>query len=299
MRKIIFFTAILSVFLSNSSCEQNRTSESKKGGDSTTTLSAKEHVIPEIPSQISYCDEVIMLDNFDIRERLDRELIINTHYHSSTIQILKRANRYFPEIESALKDAGLPDDLKYVAVIESALAQATSPSGAKGFWQFMPETGLEFGLTINDEVDERLDVYKSTLAATQYLKRAHIKFGDWILASASYNCGMAGLERQLENQQQTDFFSLYLNKETSRYVFRILALKLIMENPQDYGYSLEEDDLYQPVATKSIEVSENISDLNQWAIEHKTNLRLVKVLNPWLISNELKADKIYQIKIPA
>lgn len=232
-------------------------------------------------------------------ERLDRELIINTHFHSSTIQILKRANRFFPEIESALKDAKLPDDLKYVAVIESALSQTTSPSGAKGFWQFMPETAKEFGLVINKDVDERLDVYKSTIAATRYLKRAYAKFGDWILASASYNCGMAGLDRQLKNQAQSDFFSLYLNKETSRYIFRILALKLIMENPSDYGYFLDEDDLYQPVKIKMIEVRESVSDLNQWAIDHKTNLRMIKVLNPWLISNQLNVDKLYQIKIPA
>ena len=259
----------------------------------------KGHLIPKIPEKLTYCGVAIPLDNFDIRERLDRELIINAHFHSSTIQILKKSGRFFPEIERILKEENVPDDIKYVCVIESALAQATSPTGAKGFWQFMPETGKEFGLEISSEVDERLDVEKSTRAACEYLKRAYTNFDNWILASASYNCGVGGLSSVINEQEQTDFFNLYLNTETSRYVFRILALKIIMENPASVGFELSEDELYQPIAVKEVTVNESIKSLSAWANQQGTNLQMIKVLNPWLVGNSLTMKgKEFTLKIP-
>lgn len=253
----------------------------------------------KLPEEITYCGEKIKLDQFDIRERLDKELIVNTYYHSSTIQILKRANRYFPTIEKILKEEGAPDDLKYVCVIESALLQATSPSGAKGFWQFMKGTAKEYDLEVTKEIDERMHVEKSTRAACDYFKTAHRKFDNWVMASASYNCGVAGLKRKVDEQEQSDFFDLYLNRETSRYVLRILALKIIMENPQDYGFYPEKMELYEPVTVRKIEVKEDIANLSKWANKQGSNLRLLKVLNPWLVSNKLTCyGKTYYIELP-
>lgn len=253
----------------------------------------------KLPMEITYCGERIALDQFDIRERLDKELIVNTYYHSSTIQILKRANRYFPTIERILKEEGVPDDLKYVCVIESALLQATSPSGAKGFWQFMKGTAKEYELEVSKEIDERMHVEKSTRAACDYLKTAHRKFDNWVMASASYNCGVAGLKRKVDEQEQSNFFDLYLNRETSRYVLRILALKIIMETPEEYGFYPEKMELYEPVAVRKVKVNEDIANLSKWANKQGANLRLLKVLNPWLVSNKLTCNgKTYYIELP-
>jgi hypothetical protein len=258
----------------------------------------KNHTI--LPSEMSLFGEKIFLNGFDVRERLDKEVIVNTYYHSSTIQILKKANRYFPMIEKILKEEGIPNDMKYLCVIESALNQATSPSGAKGFWQFMPAAGKENGLKINKEVDERFHVEKSTRAACSYLKTAKRNFKDWILASASYNCGVGGLKRVMKAQQAENFFELYMNRETTRYVFRIMALKLLMENPTAYGFDPSVMELYQPVETRKIEVKKSIVDLAAWARKNGSNLRILKVLNPWLISNKLTVSgSTYIIELPA
>lgn len=259
-----------------------------------------EESFPEIPEKMSLFGEEIHLDNFDIRERLDKEVIVNTYFHSSTIQILKKANRYFPMIERILAEQGIPDDMKYLCVIESALNQATSPAGARGFWQFMPAAGKENGLLINKEVDERFHVEKSTLAACKYLKTARRNFDDWILASASYNCGIGGLKKVLKAQQGDNFFDLYMNRETTRYVFRIMALKLLMENPTAYGFNPDKMELYEPVKTRQLTIEESISDLAVWAKENGSNLRMLKVLNPWLISNKLTVSGTsFTIELPA
>jgi len=256
-------------------------------------------MLPEIPEKMSLFGEEILLDNFDVRERLDKELIVNTYFHSSTIQILKKANRYFPMIEKILAEEGVPDDMKYLCVIESALNQATSPSGAKGFWQFMPAAGKENGLLITKEVDERFHIEKSTRAACSYLKTARHNFNDWILASASYNCGIGGLRKVMKAQQAEAFFDLYMNRETTRYVFRIMALKLLMENPAAYGFDPNKMELYKPIETRKVKVEESIEDLALWAKENGSNLRMLKVLNPWLISNKLTiSDKTFTIELP-
>lgn len=294
--KSISLAALIFCFVS---CDSSMNQADSKEIPTITSGSGTGHIIPSIPEKMTFCGIEIPLNNFDVRERLDRELIINAHFHSSTIQILKKSGRFFPEIERILKEEKVPEDLKYVCVIESALAQATSPTGAKGFWQFMPETGKEFGLEITDEIDERLDVEKSTRAACNYLKKAQKKFDDWILTSASYNCGVNGLSRVIEEQAQSDFFHLYLNQETSRYVFRILALKIIMENPASVGFEITPEEKYQPVAVKELKVNEEIQSLSAWANEQGTNLQMLKVLNPWLVGNSLTPkNKTFTLKIP-
>lgn len=277
----------------NHSIKQNLYSDINEGQMSKLT-------IPQTPKSMTFCGETIYFDDFDKQERLDLELIINTHYHSSTIQLLKRAKRYFPEIEKTIKKEGLPEDIKYIAVIESGLKQATSPSGAKGFWQFMTPTAKEYGLEISNQVDERKNISKSTEAAMKYLTLSYQKFNDWKLAISSYNCGIGGLKKQIEKQQTNHFFDLFLNPETSRYYFRALALKLIMENPEKFGFHLSETDLYQPIPTKSIKITSSIDNLMIWAKENGTSYQKLKILNPWLISDKLKVNKkIYFIKIPA
>lgn len=271
----------------------------KSEDDAEVQVAESVEGLPKIPKKMSLFGEEIELDNFDIRERLDKEIIVNTYYHSSTIQILKKANRYFPMIEKILEEEGVPNDMKYLCVIESALNQATSPSGAKGFWQFMPAAGKENGLLISKEVDERFHVEKSTRAACDYLKTAKRNFKDWILASASYNCGIGGLRKVMKAQQAEKFFEIYMNRETTRYVFRIMALKLLMENSASYGFDQAKMELYEPIETRKIVVEESIPDLALWAKENGSNLRILKVLNPWLISNKLTvSDTTFTIELP-
>ena len=256
-------------------------------------------LMPNLPTEMRFGGQKIKIDNFDIQERLDKELIVNTFYHSSTIQSLKRANRFFPTIEKILKEEGVPEDFKYLCLIESGLKQAVSRSGAKGFWQFMPTTGKEYDLIIDSEVDERLDVEKSTRAACQYLKDANAKFDDWLLTSAAYNRGIGGITKDLERQGVDNYFDLHLNNETSRYMFRILALKLIFENAQDYGFDKDNMSLYEPVQTRSIAIDESIDNLMLWAFENGSNYRMLKILNPWIISDKLTFKSTpYTILLP-
>jgi membrane-bound lytic murein transglycosylase D len=198
----------------------------------------------ELPDTLSFAGELVPLHSPDLRERLDRELLVNTYWQSNMMLLLKRANKYFPTIEKILKEEGVPTDLKYLSVIESGLENAISPAGAKGFWQIMRTTGKEYGLEVNSNVDERYHIAFSTQMAAQYLKKAKDKFGSWTLAAASYNRGMSGIQRNLNAQKVESYFDLLLGKETSRYVFRILAVKEIIENPSKYGYVFDDTDLY-------------------------------------------------------
>ena len=244
---VICFSIIITLL---QSCEQSIKKNQKEESPIVRVNSAKKTML--LPDSVSFCGRTVYLSNFDVRERLDKELIVNINRHSATIQYLKRANRFFPKIEQQLKENGIPEDMKYLCVAESGLAQVTSRSGALGFWQFMAATAKEFGLARDHEVDERLHVKKSTSAACEYLKKANTKFNDWFLTAAAYNRGQGGIERDLEDQQVTSYFDLHLNEETSRYVFRILALKIVMENPENYGFELEKSELYKPVQTKSV-----------------------------------------------
>jgi hypothetical protein len=253
-----------------------------------------------LPTQIDFAGEKTPLHIVDVRERLDREMVINTNLHSSTTLILKRANRAFPVIEPILKKYGVPDDFKYLAVIESGLANVVSPSGARGVWQFMPLTAKEQGMEVNDFVDERYHLEKSTEAACRYLLDAKNKFGNWTLAAAAYNGGMGGINKQLTNQQVSDYYDVLLTEETSRYVFRILALKEIMLNSAKYGFEIPNEQLYHPIEVKKIEVDSTITDLATFAKEQGINYKILKLHNPWLRDKKLenKSKKSYTIEIP-
>lgn len=264
-----------------------------------TKLVPKREVV-SLPSAIDFAGEKTPLHVADVRERLDREMIINTNLHSTTTLILKRANRTFPIIEPILKKYDIPDDFKYLAVIESGLANVVSPSGARGVWQFMPETAKEKGMEVNDFVDERYHLEKSTEAACKYLIEAKNKFGSWTLAAAAYNGGMGGINKQITNQQVNDYYDLLLTEETSRYVFRILALKEIMKNPVKYGFDLPKESLYHPIEVKKITVDSTITDLASFAKTQGINYKILKIHNPWLRDKSLanKIKKEYVLEIP-
>lgn len=255
----------------------------------------------DVPKTMSFAGEEVPLNIPDVFERFDRELHINSYMHNSTIFIMKRAGRWLPQIEPILKANGIPDDFKYQALIESALLNDVSPRGAVGFWQIMDDAGKELGLEIRDDVDERYDPLKATEAACKYLKKAHAKFGNWTLAAASYDRGMSGLDRALDNQKVKSYYDLFLNDETSRYVFRLLAIKEIMEHPAKYGFNIGEAAKYKPEAVRYVEVNETVKDLVDFSIAQGTSYKLLKRLNPWLRDDKLKVKKgkVYKIALPA
>jgi hypothetical protein len=252
------------------------------------------------PVEVDFAGEKAPLQITDVRERLDRELLINANLDATTALIIKRANRAFPIIEPILAKYGVPDDFKYLAVIESGLVNAVSSAGARGVWQFMPDTAKEKGMEVNDIVDERYHLEKSTEAACRYLLSAKDKFGSWTLAAASYNGGMSGITKKIEEQKVSNYYDLALTEETSRYVFRILALKEIMKQPAKYGFSIFSSDLYAPIPTKIIEVDSTITDLASFAMSQGINYKILKIHNPWLRDKKLvnPTKKRYEIMIP-
>jgi membrane-bound lytic murein transglycosylase D len=254
----------------------------------------------KLPDTLSFASEKIPLQSPDLMERLDRELLVNTYWQSNMMLMLKRANKYFPTIEKILSEEGVPTDLKYLSVIESGLNNVISPAGAKGFWQIMRTTGKEYGLEVNSNVDERHHITLSTRMAAQYLKKAKDKFGSWTLAAASYNRGMSGIQRNLNAQQVESYFDLRLGQETSRYIFRVLAVKEIIENPSKYGYVFEDKDLYYPVPVRLHGLDTAISNLTSFASKMGVNYKILKIHTPLLLQNHLnnKSRKYYEIAIP-
>lgn len=256
--------------------------------DSMTFVEGMNYAMPvPIPDSVSFAGESVPMDIFYVREQLDRELTVNTYWHSATILSLKRAARWFPVIEPILAKNGIPADFKYLALIESGLMNVISPAGATGVWQFLEKTGKEYGLVINKEVDERYDVTKSTEAACAYLNKSFIKFGNWTLVASSYNAGQGRIDETIYKQQVRSYYQMFLPDETSRYIFRILALKCIFENPIRYGFKVAPGDLYPVINTKTMKVMQSIDDLPTFAREHKTTYRMLKELNPWLRSDKL------------
>lgn len=253
-----------------------------------------------MPETISLAGEEVPLQLVDIRERLDRELLVNTYWQSNTLLYIKRSKKWFPIIEPILKKNGVPEDFKYLALIESGLTQVVSPAGAVGFWQIMEGTGKDLGLEINSEVDERYHVEKATEATCKYLKDAYEQFNSWTLAAASYNMGRNGLNRQLNKQMVNDYYDLLLNEETGRYVFRILAAKTILSQPEDFGFNYRQKDLWKNIETKTLAVDTSINNLAQFAIDQKINYKVLKGLNPWLRKNQLvnTKGKTYEILVP-
>lgn len=252
-----------------------------------------------LPDNLSFCSEPVPLNDQDVRERLDRELLINTYWQSQTLLIIKEFNKIKPIVEPILKEYGIPEDFIYLAAAESGYRNLVSPSKAAGIWQFLEETGKSYGLEINNEVDERYHFEKSTIAACKYLQKSYQKFGNWTMAAASYNMGLTGLDEVSFSQKQTNYYDLHLSTETSRYVFRILALKEILRSPSKYGFMISETDLYKPYAFKSISIDTAIASLTDFAALYKMTYKELKILNPWLRSNMLtnKSTKSYQLKI--
>jgi len=264
------------------------------------TINSNTEPTKNFPMKIDFAGEEVPTYMADVYERLDRELVTNTNYHTNTTLVLKRANKVFPIIEPILKKHGIPDDFKYLAVIESSLVNAVSPAGARGVWQFMPATAKEKGLEVTDDVDERYHLVKSTEAACLYLKDAKEKFGSWTLAAASYNGGMNGVQRQLESQGVSSYYDVLLNEETSRYVFRILALKEIMSHSTEYGFRLSKEGLYNEVPVKLVEVDSSVTDFALFAKSQGINYKILKLHNPWLRDKKLDnpKNKKYIIEIP-
>lgn len=255
---------------------------------------------PDVPKSMSFAGEKVPLERSDIREQLDRELLYNYYNHYSTIYILKLADRYFPLIEPMLKANGIPDDFKYLCIAESALQNQTSRAGAVGFWQFMPATAPQYGLEVNDEVDERYNVAKSTDAACKYFWQAYKKLGSWTAAAASYNMGQGGYNSQATFQQNSEYYKLLLPEETMRYVFRILAFKQLIGEAQRFGYIVGKSDTYKPYKTRTVTVTSSIPNLAQYAIDNGTTYRMLKQLNPWLRDRKLtvRSGKSYDIALP-
>ncbi len=257
-------------------------------------------ISPSVPDNLDFCGEGVPLENYEVYERIDREIIVNTYFHSATIIEMKRANRWFPVVEPILKANGIPDDFKYLMVAESGVANVASPAGATGYWQFIESTALEYGLEVNSEVDERLNLEKSTEAACKYLHDADSLFGNWTMAAASYNMGFINTQKQIERQKANNYYNLVLNSETSRYVARIVAIKEVMTHPKKYGFDIKQRDLYNQMPYEVVRVNGPVNDLADFAFDNGINYKTLKLYNPWLKDNTLtnKERKVYSIKIP-
>lgn len=257
-------------------------------------------ISPKIPNSIKIFGEGVPLENFEVYERVDREILVNTYWHSATILAIKRAARWFPVIEPILKQNNIPDDFKYLAVVESNLENVVSPAGATGYWQFIKSAAKQYGLEVTEEADERYDVIKSTEAACRYLNTAYKMFGNWTMTASSYNAGMSGIDKWSGLQQTTNYWNLVLGSETSRYVSRIIAMKLIMENPSAYGYDLKDEDLYKPLKFKEVELNTSVESFADYATTLGINYKTLKLYNPWLRDTKLKVKNgvTYKIKIP-
>jgi peptidoglycan lytic transglycosylase D len=256
---------------------------------------------PMLPSGIDFSGEVAPLDRWDVREKLDRELLVNSYLHGSVLYILKLSGRYFPVIEERLRANGVPDDFKYLCIAESSLQQnALSSVGAASFWQFMKDTGPRYGLEINDEVDERFNVVKATDAACHYFKDAYAKFGSWTAAAASYNCGQGGYSSQVDFQGSSNYYDLIFPDETNRYVYRILALKFLLSHARSYGFIIDASDQYPPLKSRIVVVDKSIDNLADFARENHTSYKMLKIYNPWLRAHKLtvKGGKSYQVELP-
>jgi len=252
------------------------------------------------PESISFAGENVPLNEPEVYERLDREIHSNTYFHSNTILYFKRANRWFPIIEPILEENGIPNDFKYLALIESGLQNVVSPAGATGYWQFLEGTAKEYGLEINAEIDERYHVEKSTIAACKYLNEAFEKYGSWALVAASYNTGMNRISSELERQKADSYYDLLLNNETGRYVFRILAVKQIFENPTQYGFNIRTQDLYPELEFEMLSINGEVTSFADFAHEKEISYKILKYFNPWLRRSYLKnpSNKEYLVKIP-
>jgi hypothetical protein len=275
--------------------------EEKKSITNEEDYSQERYYAPEIPQTVYFCGEKVDLTNYYLRERYDRELLSFSYWHSQIFLMIKRANKYFPVIESILKTEGVPDDFKYLALIESSLdPRAISASKAAGIWQILPETAKEYGLEVSDDVDERYNLEKATVMACKYLKKTYEQTGNWTTAAASYNAGRGKVKSQISVQKTDNYFDMLFGEETNRYVFRMILAKQILSDPQKWGFYLKKEDLYYFIDYKTIEVDYPIPNLTNFAKIYDSNYQLLKDANPWLRTNKLdnKSKKTYWIKVP-
>ena len=292
---------MIAVILAGSVLFINARSDSVEQDEDLAGPEDKYSVYPvDIPAELEFAGEQVPINYFDVREALDRELLVNTYWQSHTMLLIKRANRFFPVIEPILLEKGLPEDLKYIAVAESDLTNAVSPARAVGFWQFVKPTAVEYGLEVNDEIDERYHLERSTAAACDFLKKSYEVYGNWTMAAASYNMGRRGLNSQVERQKQDNYYDILLNEETGRYIYRLLALKLILNDPAKYGFHVEQEDLFHLIPCHQVTVEGPVEDFADFAEEHGINYKMLKIFNPWLRDNKLtnQKGKAYQINIP-
>ena len=285
--KVLYFLFVLALF---SQCTTV---------NSTSPIQTNTQIIPTYPQSISFAGEVVPLDKHYVLERLDRELLVNNFWHSNSILVLKRAPKYFPIIEPILQENGIPDDFKYLAVIESGLTNVTSPAGAEGFWQFMPQTARDYGLEVNGDIDERLNLIKSTESAAAYLMDAYAEFGNWTLAAAAYNAGVQRIKTSLEKQQTNSYYDLFLNEETSRYMYRMLATKLIFESPERYGFVIPKAQTYPFPKTKLVKVGTSPIDWVAFAKSQNMSYADLREMNPWIKGYQLSNwnNTEYEIRV--
>ena len=303
MKKSFQLLSVLSIFavafiFINASSNDNK--EPNKNNETINTHKTYKIKALELPENLNLAGERVPVEIPDVKERMDRELLVNTYWQSNGLLLLKRAHKYFPIIEPLLKKYGLPDDFKFLALAESGFIDETSTAGAAGMWHFMKKTGREFGLEINNNVDERYHIEKSTKVAAEYLKKSKERFGSWTLAAAAYNAGNYGVSKRLETQEVSNYYDALLPDETERYVFRILALKEIINNPKKYGFVFEDKDLYTSPKTYTIQVDTAITNITKFAKGFGLTYKEFKIHNPWLRENKLnnKSRKQYEIKIP-
>jgi hypothetical protein len=295
----------LFIFAMQSDKEDGATSdyeEASKYGVAETSKMINDYNVYAIsvPDNLNFAGEAMPLGDPDILERMDRELLVNTYWQSNGLLMFKRAEKYFPIIEPILKKNGIPEDFKYLAVIESGLTNAVSPAGARGVWQIMPATGRENGLEVNGNVDERYNLEMATEVACKYLLNSKEKLGSWTLAAAAYNAGNAGVSNRLEDQGVSNYYDLLLGEETGRYLFRIVALKEILNHPKKYGFNFTTDDLYKTIPTYKVEVDTAVTDFTKFAQRYGINYKILKIHNPWLREPKLNnsSRKKYFIEIP-
>ncbi len=304
MKKILWLPLGLLVFFLVNIIIYKAFSEKEVAPEDAPTPFARPQMPPvynvEIPERIDFCGEEVPLDMFLVREYFDRELTANTYFHSSTLMLMKRANRWFPVIEPILAYHHIPNDFKYLALIESGLENVVSPAGAAGVWQFLATTGKEYGLEVNDGIDERYHLEKATHAACNYLKNSYERYGNWALVAAAYNAGNNRITKSLEEQRVASYYDLFLNQETARYVFRILAVKTIFENPEKYGFYIDKKDLFPPIPTRMVEVTHTIPSLIDFAKSQNVTYKVLKYFNPWLRQESLpnNSRRTYKLKIP-
>ena len=292
---VSIFLFLFSIFFLSSSYLNNSDNIHQQG------FNSKYNVYSVLkPNDLKFADELVPNTSLDVWERLDKELLKNIYWQSNTLLYFKRANKYFPIIEEILAKNNIPNDFKYLALIESGFEYTVSPSGAAGFWQIMRGTAREYGLEVNYAIDERYNLRKSTEAACSYLRKAYDEFGSWTMAAASYNMGINGVRRKIEKQETNNYFNLHLNDETSRYVFRIIVIKEIMENPRKYGFVFRDNDLYTHPQVKQIMVDSTIDNLYSFAKDHNINYKILKKYNPWLRISKLpdESRRVYYIDIP-